>query len=86
MGKIQENALSREQNILKKIRSGEVSFRSHFGYEHIDWCEIVDFLLTKIQRQIMKEFYNELKSRPYQPVEMPGFDDWFRGISKKGGE
>lgn len=88
MGKIQANALSRERQILKKIRSGEVTFRSHFRYDHTDWVEIVDFLLTKIQREVMRELYNDLKCQQYQPISMPGFDVWLGaygyGIKERG--
>jgi hypothetical protein len=86
MNKIQHNALSRERLILEKIKAGEVSFRSHFKYEHTDWLEIVDFLLAKIHREIMREFYYETKNGPYPPDSMPEFDDWLTGVSKKGKE
>jgi len=80
MGKIQMNALFRERQILEKIRSGEVSFRRHFKYEHSDWLQIVDFLLAKVHReQLYAAFYDHLSSGPPRDPE-PTFDEWLSNI------
>lgn len=82
MGKIQRNALFRELQILKKIRSGEVSFRSHFKYEHSEWVQIVDFLITKIRREIMFGVYCERAFGPVPLYPVPTFDEWLSDIQK----
>ena len=83
MGKIQENALSRELRILSNMKSGTVSFRSHFKYECSDWVQIVDFLLTEIRREIMFSLYCDEVYGPFPIDSSLSFEEWLSNIKKK---
>jgi hypothetical protein len=75
---VRSNQILRERRALSEIQRGGRSFKSHFGFclDSSVEREVVDYLLSMIQRQILLDLYREQTASPFYPEPIPSFDVW----------